>query len=114
MSEEPSAFIQHERKARKEHQCCECKKTIEKGETYVVSSGIWDGTPDRFKQCSLCAMIFEQCAWYAPRNGLEPVSFHELRWWLSELYAEIEGDIYNELQVKPDELKHLLPKTGND
>lgn len=98
MCEEPSVFIQHDRKARKEHKCCECGKTIEKGETYVVSSGIWDGKPDRFKQC----------AWYAPRNELEPVSFHELRWWLSELYAEIESDIYNELQVRPDELRRLL------
>ena len=55
------------RKARKEHRCCECYRTIEKGEKYQYISGIWDGAPSSFKTCRQCAQIRDDygcCAYF--------------------------------------------------
>ncbi len=57
MSEIPSCFTQVNRKARKDHKCCECFETIQKGETYSYTSGVWDGTGQSFKQCTNCHEI---------------------------------------------------------
>ena len=53
----PTLFIQSERKARKEHKCCECKSKIVKGETYVYTVGVWDHEFDSFKQCLACCEL---------------------------------------------------------
>lgn len=55
----PKAFSRVERKARKDHKCCECRRTIEKGEKYFYESGIWDHGPDSFKTCQECYQIRE-------------------------------------------------------
>jgi hypothetical protein len=57
----PDAFVQKVRRARKEHVCCECGKDICPGEKYQVSSGVWDGEPDRYKQCLHCAAVMDFC-----------------------------------------------------
>lgn len=44
-------------KSRKKHKCCECKRTIEKGEEYEKTSGMWDGRFDEFKTCSDCISL---------------------------------------------------------
>ena len=44
-------------KARKEHACCECRRTISKGEEYEHVSGKWDGHMDTFHTCAECADI---------------------------------------------------------
>jgi hypothetical protein len=54
----PSAFSVQNRKARKQHKCCECLRTIEKGEMYRYESGIWDG-PMSFKTCEDCLSLRE-------------------------------------------------------
>ena len=46
-----------DRKARKEHKCCECNRTILKGEVYRDESGIWEGKPDCFKTCKDCLSV---------------------------------------------------------
>lgn len=48
-----SAFV----KSRKEHQCCECLKTIAVGETYESVRVLWDGSFDVFKTCTTCSEI---------------------------------------------------------
>lgn len=53
----PQAFSAYNRKARKEHKCCECHKTIQPGETYSYASGIWDGEPKSYKSCRGCVGI---------------------------------------------------------
>lgn len=45
------------RKARKQHKCCECYKTIQVGEHYEFSSGIWEGCPESHKTCGYCANL---------------------------------------------------------
>ena len=52
--ESPEFFEQYEPKARKPHRCCECKREIRVGETYVRSSGKWDGEFATFSQCEAC------------------------------------------------------------
>lgn len=43
------------RKARKQHSCCECNKTIQKDEQYSYSSGVFEDTPYSHKMCGYCA-----------------------------------------------------------
>ncbi len=57
MCELPQAFQTKQRRARKEHKCCECGQTINKGDLYQYSSGIWDGEPSSYKQCFSCNVI---------------------------------------------------------
>lgn len=53
-TEMPDAYVHVERKAAKPHRCCECHGVIPKGELYHVHSGIWNGTPMRYKRCADC------------------------------------------------------------
>ena len=46
-------------KARKGHDCDQCSRTIERGETYRAQSMIWDGRPSRSKICAQCAKFAE-------------------------------------------------------
>lgn len=50
----PSCYRHVERKARVAHRCCECRGHIKPGELYHVHSGIWNGSPDRYKRCADC------------------------------------------------------------
>lgn len=46
------------RRARAGHTCCECLVPIDVGEHYIETTGIWDGQPDRFRQCLFCGELF--------------------------------------------------------
>lgn len=46
-----------ERKARKQHACFECRRTIEPGETYEYVSGRWDTGWQSYKTCLGCTRI---------------------------------------------------------
>lgn len=58
MSDLPAVFRQYTRKAKKEHQCCECRRPIMPGSHYQYSSGIWDGSAHDYKQCLNCSLVF--------------------------------------------------------
>ena len=46
------------RKARKQHECCECQQPIVPGKKYEETTVInHDGYPDRFRTCLPCAAI---------------------------------------------------------
>ncbi len=60
MSEMPDVYRLSERKARKDHQCCECKGVIGKGEKYNYHSGIWNGEPASYKVCLDCDALRKQ------------------------------------------------------
>ena len=53
----PSVYECDERKARKDHKCCECRGIISKGEIYNYHHGIWDGQAESFKVCSDCESL---------------------------------------------------------
>jgi hypothetical protein len=64
--EAPSVCHVEKRKARKEHRCCACYRTIRSGETYEHAWGIWDGEPSSHKTCHLCVELREYTAAHIP------------------------------------------------
>jgi hypothetical protein len=44
-------------KARKQHNCYECRGAINPGESYERAAGKWDGDFCEFKTCSRCAEL---------------------------------------------------------
>lgn len=80
--EMPEAFNQLIRKARKEHECCECCLPINSGDKYEYSSGIWDGRPDSFKTCLSCVEIRKDYE----NSTREPSAFGELGNQIHELF----------------------------
>lgn len=44
-------------KARKPHRCCECNREIQRGETYQLDTGRWDGDFNTYRTCAQCAEI---------------------------------------------------------
>ena len=57
----PTAFQQSARKAKKDHRCNECNRSIEQGETYRHVWGVWDNTAQTFKTCPDC---IDFIAWF--------------------------------------------------
>lgn len=53
----PDAFGERDRKARKDHTCCECAETIPAGQKYTYSHGVWDGHGNSYKTCLHCAGV---------------------------------------------------------
>ena len=47
----------HERTARKEHQCCECHRTISVGEQYTLETCLYDGHWSTNKTCRHCIAV---------------------------------------------------------
>jgi len=78
--EGPSTYTETIRRAKKEHRCCECTKTIKPGMRYEYIWGIWEGESSDFKTCLPCvrwrkahhlaekSLGNDQC--YAPYGGL--------------------------------------------
>jgi hypothetical protein len=50
----PKVFVEKQQKARIDHECCECKRVINKGEKYFVCKGLWNESWDVYKQCNEC------------------------------------------------------------
>lgn len=49
------------RKARKQHECCECRETINPGEEYCHESSLFDGGWATHKTCMSCKRIRDDC-----------------------------------------------------
>lgn len=64
--ERPQAYVTGRRKARLAHVCVECARVIARGETYWVTSGVWDGQPARYKHCEHCEVL---CKWLTAQCG---------------------------------------------
>jgi hypothetical protein len=64
---DPAEFYHLEmRKARKPHQCHECGRTIEIGETYEHVRGKWDGSVDTYRSCPRCLALREWVKAHVP------------------------------------------------
>jgi hypothetical protein len=44
-------------RARKEHRCTECYRTIHIGENYELTKGCWDGSWSQFRTCMHCVSV---------------------------------------------------------
>lgn len=56
----PSAVTARHVVARLPHQCDSCFQWIVIGEVYHYTSGIWDGSPERFRRHLLCSLLESQ------------------------------------------------------
>ena len=57
--ESPSVFWQTRPRARKDHKCCECGNTIQRGEHYWRFAGVWDREFNHYKVCTGCEELRE-------------------------------------------------------
>ena len=57
MCEIPECYGYENRKARKQHTCCECLGTIQPGERYHYHHGVWDGEAMSYKVCADCEAL---------------------------------------------------------
>jgi len=116
MSDIPSAFKTTTRKAAKEHKCCECGDTINKGDQYQYSSGIWGGEPSSFKQCLNCHEIME-AAIISAEYADEGPSFGCLRIWFEDFQClgltghEWLSGMAKEIRIEEEKLNRLLRVT---
>lgn len=53
----PEFFHSSTRRARKQHECCECREQIMPGEAYQRCVGKWDGIFSEYKTCLPCSRI---------------------------------------------------------
>jgi hypothetical protein len=56
-SEPATVFREDQRRAAKQHRCGECQRTIERGEEYLLSAGLWGGHWATFKTCGQCREV---------------------------------------------------------
>lgn len=47
-------YVESKYKARKQHKCDWCRRTIEKGDTYIKAFGVWQGNLQNRKDCNEC------------------------------------------------------------
>lgn len=68
------------RKARKSHLCCECHRTIEKGEKYEYISSLFDGSWDHYHLCAHCSSasrwLSKHCGGYLIGGILDDLQEH--------------------------------------
>lgn len=73
-------FVSKHRKARKEHQCCECERAILKGEIYYYAKGLMEDRWDYLHMCSHCEAaskwLMEVCRGYLFYGVLEELEEH--------------------------------------
>jgi hypothetical protein len=81
--EYPEVYRCDTRKARKSHECSECRGTIQPGENYNYHHGIWDG-PASFKVCLDCEDLRREC-------DVDAVHGDEKLCWIGETICE-SGD----------------------
>lgn len=84
----PTLFSHSTRKARKEHECCECHKFIIVGDTYEECKGLWEGRWETYRWCSACDVIRHKVFAVAAPYGIDDLAFGELL----ETWKEISDD----------------------
>ncbi len=74
----PDFFLSQQVRARKQHKCAECGRSIGRGEEYERVSGKWDGRMDTFTTCLDCVSIRDQffCDGFCYTNLLEDLGEH--------------------------------------
>ena len=71
----PDCMTRTERRARREHRCCECRGRIHVGEGYVYVSGVWEREPYSFKFHAGCWAFREELDDADRDDGGEGVPF---------------------------------------
>jgi len=83
------------RKARKEHICCECGRIIKKGESYSYVFGVWGKNVSSYRTCSHCLIgqdwLWEQCGGFLHCNLEEEILEHAEDYRRFDLYRFVIG-----------------------
>ena len=74
----PAVLIEKAVVARTPKRCCECGRTIESGELYARSNGVWEGRGSTHHTCAECAETFADYIADLPHGYCYP-AFGELR-----------------------------------
>lgn len=83
--EQSQLLREDDRKARKEHRCCECARVIFVGETYHLDVTMYDGRLSTYKTCAHCMVarkwLSEECGGWIYTAVEEDIGEHvrELR-----------------------------------
>ncbi len=105
------------RTARIAHLCCECDQTINQGEQYAFTSGVWDGEPASFKTCQNCWEIHAQTSRYVNLTQSEcndyPCFGGLINWFDNRMSFDYQGeafvlDMADAIDVPPQQLATLL------
>lgn len=64
--EQPEFFVREKHKARLQHCCSECRRTISPGEEYERVRGKWDGDVLTFKMCCRCMSLRDHITAHVP------------------------------------------------
>jgi hypothetical protein len=80
-----------ERKARKAHRCYECNRTIQPGETYTRSAGVWEGNFQCVKRCAHC-MAYMRIIDRMDRGALEDWNLSD---WVDEYGRSAAEIVYS-------------------
>ena len=93
----PDFYRSEDRKAIKQHKCCECGKEISVGEIYEHAAGKWDGVFECFKTCSVCLDL--RSVFFC--NGFEFTFLREKLW---EHILDSDGQISSDciLDLEPE------------
>ena len=101
----PEFYTEDIVRARRDHNCCECTRTIRKGETYRRSTGKWDGDFGSYATCQACIVLWKSvtllgcCQIF---GGLHE-EIHEIsRYWEPEdkprrTYSEGQRDVFSQI-----------------
>lgn len=82
------------RKARKEHQCIECCRTIMPGVKYFFEKTVFEGELKEYKTCALCLNV---------RNDRFPCGFY---------YGDLWSELWECLNEGDEDDEWLAPPTG--
>jgi hypothetical protein len=85
--EMPSVYRESFPKARKEHTCYECRRSINKGQTYHYAEGCWVGKFSRYKTCKPCDDLRHEL-----RYEGEYASFGQLEDWANDADVKFPPD----------------------
>lgn len=76
----PTVYSNHTHKARKQHRCSECGRSIDPGETYRSHFYVYDGQVDTSKTCSHCCVaqdwLAHNCGGYIFEQVIEEIHEH--------------------------------------
>lgn len=88
---DPPQFHHRElRKARKPHECYECRGTIPAGETYEHVRGKWDYDVRTFKTCGLCLELRQWAVISVPCFCFAYGDLHEN---IRDMVSEVQSDV---------------------
>lgn len=81
----PDLYEEKKVVARKDHVCCECRKTIKRGQPYERIKGLWEGKFETYKTCIDCLSV--------RKAFFESYIFGELYDSLYEEIADADGEL---------------------